>query len=151
MKTDAVVRTLVAAMAVLMVSLAAACGGGGKNSSASTRPAATATRSASAGPSTTLNPKSGPPGIDVTATGQGWPAGIEVTITGGTPGSKPYTTAITDRSGSFTARFFLEKKPDGSALETGRFDIIASAGETVVTVPYVVEVRRPTGGPGSGG
>jgi len=151
MNADAVKRTLFAAIAVLMVTFAAACGGGSKNASTTTRPSATATRSAGAGPSTTLNPKSGPPGIDVTATGQGWPAGVEVTITGGTPGSKPYTTAITDRSGSFSARFFLEKKPDGSALETGRFDIIASSGDTVVTVPYVVEVRRPTSGPGSGG
>ncbi len=151
MNAHTVNRMLFAAVAVLLVTLAAACSGGSKTSTTSTRPSATATRSASAGPSTTLNPKSGPPGIDVTATGQGWPAGVEVTITGVTPGSKPYTTAITDRSGSFTARFFLEKKPDGSALETGRFDIIASAGDTVVTVPYVVEVRRPTGGPGSGG
>jgi hypothetical protein len=145
-------RAFVAAMAVLVISLAVACGGGSKNDAGTTtQPAATATRKPNAGPSTTLDPKSGPPGIEVTASGTGWPAGVEVSITGDTPGSKPYTTAITDRSGSFSARFFLEKKPDGSDLETGRFDIIASDGDTVVTVPYVVAVRRPTGGPGAGG
>ena len=151
MNADAVKRTLFAAAAVLMVSLLAACSSGGNSSSTTTRPSATSTRSAGAGPSISLNPKSGPPGIDVTASGEGWPAGVEVSITGGVPGSKPYATAITDRSGSFSARFFLERQPDGSALVTGRFDIIASAGETVVTTPYVVAVPRPTGGPGSGG
>jgi hypothetical protein len=143
---------LLAGMAVLLVSLAVACGGGSKDdNSTASKPSATATRKPNAGPAITMNPKSGPPGIDVTANGTGWPAGVEVAITGGSPGSKPYTTAITDRSGAFSAKFFLEKKPDGTALETGRFDIIASAGDAVVTVPYVVEVRRPTGGPGAGG
>jgi hypothetical protein len=144
-------RLLLAALAIVFVSLAASCSGPTKTTSVTTKPSATATRKPAAGPSASLDPKSGPPGIDVTASGTGWPAGIEVSITGGTPGSKPYATALTDRSGSFSAKFFLEKKPDGSALETGRFDIIASAGDTVVTVPYIVAVRRPTGGSDSGG
>ena len=143
---------LVAGLAVLLLCFLVACSGDSEGSSTTTTTRTnTATPRAADGPTTTLNPKSGPPGIDVTASGSGWPAGVEVAITGGTAGAKPYATAITDRSGSFTAKFFLEKKPDGSALETGRFDIIASSGNTVVTVPYVVEVRRPTGGPGPGG
>jgi ABC-type glycerol-3-phosphate transport system substrate-binding protein len=143
-------RVLIAGAAVLLLSVAAACGGDSSSSATTASTSTTTTRTAE-GPTTTLNPKFGPPGIDVTASGTGWPAGVEVAITGGAPGAKPYATAITDRSGAFSAKFFLEKKPDGSALETGRFDIIASSGSTVVTVPYVVQVPRPTGGPGPGG
>lgn len=141
---------VLASLVVLASSLFACGGDDNSNSGSTSQPTAVATR-VSTGPAATLNPKSGPPGIQVTATGTGWPAGVEVAITGGAAGSKPYTTAFTDRNGGFRASFFLEKKPDGSALETGRYDLIASAGTTNLTIPFLVEVRRPVTGPGPGG
>jgi hypothetical protein len=142
-------RLFVALMSCVLALAAIACGGGDGGSNAS-QPNATATR-VSDRPTAAVSPKSGPPGTEVTASGSGWPPGIEVTITGIAQGQTPYTTVITDRSGAFRASFFLEKKPDGSALETGAMEIIASAGTTNVTVPYIVEVRRPVSGPGPGG
>jgi hypothetical protein len=144
-----------AGVILALAALVAACGGddGGSsnNGDSSSRPRATATRTSN-GPTTSLNPKSGPPGIEVTATGSGWPPGVEVAITAIDQSQKPYTTAFTDRSGAFRASFFLEKKPDGSVLETGAMEIIATAGSVKITVPYIVEVRRPVSGPsGPGG
>jgi hypothetical protein len=57
----------------------------------------------------------------------------------------------TDGSGSFVARFRLERKADGSELQTGRYDIIARAANVQVDVPFLVETRRPITGPGPGG
>lgn len=138
-------RLAFVAAGILVAGVLSACGGSAGTSGG---PAATATRGAN---SVSVSPKSGPPGTLVTVNGSGWAPGIEVVITGVAPGQAPYTTAITDRTGGFRASFFLEKKPDGSALETGRFDIVASAGNVNVTIPYIVEVRRPVPGPGPGG
>ena len=145
-------RMILAGAGIAIAAVLIACGsnGDGSGNGGSSGPSATATR-ASTGPAASLNPKSGPPGIEVTATGSGWPPGVEVAITAIDHSQKPYTTALTDRSGNFRASFFLEKKPDGSALETGAMQIIASAGGVEITVPYIVEVRRPVSGPGPGG
>jgi hypothetical protein len=143
-------RLLLVLLTSILAAAALACGGDSGDNGKSTA-AASPTRAASDRPTASLNPKSGPPGVDVTASGSGWPPGVEVAITGLDKSQKPYTTTITNRDGSFSVRFFLEKKPDGSALETGAYEIVASSGNTVVTVPYVVEVRRPVSGPGPGG
>ena len=144
------IRGMFVAVLALFLALIVGCGGGGGASSSTTAARATATR-ATNGPAAAIDPKSGPPGTEITITGSGWPADTVITLTAVSPDAKPYTTVLTDRSGSFRTRFFIEKKPDGSALETGRFDIIATAGSARVNVPFLVEVRRPVTGPGPGG
>jgi hypothetical protein len=144
-------RLLLLAFGLLF--LAAACGSSDGTGDATAPIQERPTASPVAGrPSAVIDPRSGPPGTDVTVTGTGWPVGAQVIVTAGSPDARPYTTVIADGSGSFRARFFLESRPDGSALETGRLDIFAAAGETSISIPFLVEVRRPVSGPsGPGG
>jgi hypothetical protein len=141
------------ALALVAVALLAGCGGSKGATSTGSPPARSvpAATTVSGRPSASVEPRSGPPGTDVTVSGRGWPAETQVVVTAGNPDAKPYTTAVTDSSGAFTARFFLEKNPDGSALMTGRLNLIAEAGQTRVEVPFLVEVRRPVSGPGGPG
>ena len=141
---------LVAAF-ISAIALLTGCGGS-KDAPSTDSAASRATPTTVSGqPTASVEPRSGPPGTDVTVSGRGWPAETEVVVTAGTPDAKPYITAVTDRSGNFTARFFLEKNPDGTALMTGRLSLIAEAGQTRVEVPFLVEVRRPVSGPGGPG
>lgn len=142
------IRLGFSAALALLVALVASCGGSSGGGSTATLPAPTATRT---GPTVSVNPRSGPPGTEITISGSGWPAGVVVTLTGERPDAEAYTTVLTDQSGSFRKSFFIEKKPDGSSLETGRFDLIAVTGSTRVQIPFLVEVRRPVPGPGPGG
>lgn len=137
-------------LVAVLATLAVACGGG---SDGATAPSAvrTPTARATSGPSISVSPKSAPPGSEITMSGSGWAAGTEVSLTAGEAGAKPYATVITDQQGAFRKSFFLEKMPDGTALETGRLDLIATAGGQQVEIPFIVEVRRPVPGPGPGG
>ena len=146
-------RVWTAVLVCILGGFALACSGGGDEADAgstTSRPNTTTTR-ATTERSVVLSPRSGPPGTEVTATGSGWPPGVEVIITGVAQGQAPYTTAFTDGRGAFKASFILEKKPDGSDLETGAMQIIASAGNVNTSVSYIVEVRRPVSGPGGPG
>lgn len=143
-------RFFVAGLALLLASVLA-CGDDSADSTSggtTTQPRASATVN---GPSAAVNPKSAPPGSEITISGSGWPAGTLVTLTAGTADAKPYATALTDQSGAFKKSFFIEKLPDGSALETGRLDLVITAGTSKVEIPFIVEVRRPVSGPGPGG
>jgi len=150
-----VTRLSFALLAVLAVA-AFACGGGGDKPAAgegSARPAAAPTRP-SGRPTAAVEPKSGPPGTQVTVTGTGWPAGVLVDVTAVLPPgvtAPPYATVTTDGSGSFIAQFRLEKRPDGADLQVGRFDLIARSAGVQLDVPFLVETRRPIFGPGPGG
>jgi hypothetical protein len=143
-----------------LLALAVACGGGDKapqsnSSSQSTeaRPTSAPTRPAG-GPTAAVDPKSGPPGSELTVTGSGWPAGVLVDVTGTVPvGVKapPYATVVTDGSGGFSAQFRLEKTADGAELKVGRYDLIARSSSVQVDIPFLVETRRPIRNPGPGG
>jgi hypothetical protein len=114
----------------------------------------TATTRPTSGPSAIVEPKSGPPGSEITVTGAGWPSGVLVDLTGTVPtGVKapPYATVVTDGSGGFVAHFRLEKTADGSDLAVGRYDLIARAASVQVDIPFLVETRRPIRNPGPGG
>ena len=136
-----------------------ACGSGGDDA-----PAATATRaptigaSASAstpsGPNAAVEPRSGPPGIEVTVRGSGWEPGVLIDLTGElAPGATadPYETVVSGQDGSFSASFRLEAAPDGAQLSTGRYNLIARSPANQVTIPFLVETRRPIGGSGPQG
>jgi hypothetical protein len=142
-----------------LLALTLACGGDGASSgspgASSTQPRPTAAPArAVSGPSAVVEPRSGPPGSEVTVTGSGWPSGVQVDLTGVVPaGSKatPYATVLTDGSGAFVAHFRLEKTPDGNELQVGRFDLIARSASAEVDIPFLVETRRPIRNPGPGG
>jgi hypothetical protein len=155
------VRLIAFLVFAAVLALVAACGGDSAESPAPSssgqndRPRATSvpTRQAS-GPTAAVEPRSGPPGSEITVTGAGWPAGITIDLTGQVPAgvqASPYATVVTDGSGGFVARFRLEKTPDGHDLETGRFDLIARAPGVQVGIPFQVETRRPIRNPGPGG
>lgn len=138
--------------------IAAACSGGSNGSPASTAQPRTAdsppARQAGSGPTASVEPRSGPPGSEVTVTGSGWPAGVSVDVTGTLPtgvSAPPYATVVTDGSGAFVAHFRLEKTPDGTDLQTGRYNLIARTSSAAVDIPFSVETRRPITGPGPGG
>ncbi|HWC30704.1 MAG TPA: hypothetical protein VG845_11550, partial [Dehalococcoidia bacterium] len=95
-----------------------------------------------------------PPGSEVTVTGSGWPSGVLVDLTGMVPAgvqAPPYATVLTDGSGGFVAHFRLEKTPEGKDLEVGRFNLIARASSVQVSIPFLIETRRPIRNPGPGG
>jgi hypothetical protein len=149
--------TKVTLLLTTLIALAGlACGSGGSTATPPTlAPRATNTSAGSpSGPQALVEPKSGPPGTQITVSGMGWPPGVQVDVTGilGTGiTAPPYQTVTTDANGSFTARFRLEKTPEGKDLQVGRFDIIARSSTTEVDIPFLVEVRRPVGGSGPGG
>jgi hypothetical protein len=151
-----VARTLLLLSAVVVL-LAMACGGGdspaASNQSTEARPTGVPTRAAS-GPTAAVDPRSGPPGSEVTITGSGWPAGILIDVTGAVPAgvkAPPFATVVTDGSGGFTAHFRLETTADGAELKVGRYDLIARSSSAQVDIPFLVETRRPIRNPGPGG
>jgi len=136
----------------LLAALVLACGG---NSETAGTPAPTARATATvskSGPRAAIEPTAGPPGVFVSVTGAGWPAGAIVVIAGAgaSAASTPYASLAAGTDGSFSARFRLEKAPDGSDLKVGRFDLVVRSGETEVTLPFLVEVRRPLPPPPGG-
>jgi hypothetical protein len=139
----------------LTAALAMACGGsngsdGSRGPNTKNREAPSATSGATR-PQALLEPRSGPPGTSVTVTGSGWPAGVTVDLISRTPSAPPYASALTDGNGSFSVQFRIEKAPDGSDLQVGRFDLIARSAGAEVRIPFQVETRRPLIGPGQGG
>jgi hypothetical protein len=141
---------------VLVLSvLLAACGGSDDSSGRSTsttRP--TSTARPLNGPTAVIEPKSGPPGTQVTISGSGWPASATITIDGvSTTGQtgKAYATVRAANDGTFRSQFLLEKAANGDELQVGRYDFFVRSGASEVDLPFLVEVRRPVrvpGGPG---
>jgi hypothetical protein len=152
-----VARTLLLLSAAI-VSLAIACGGNDNapstpDQSTEARPSSVPTR-APTGPTAAVEPRSGPPGSEITITGSGWPAGILIDVTGAVPAgvkAPPFATVVTDGSGGFTAHFRLETTADGAELKVGRYDLIARSSSAQVDIPFLVETRRPIRNPGPGG
>jgi hypothetical protein len=147
-------------LSATLASLAIACSGddkapssGSPNPGSEVRPTSAPTRPAS-GPTAAVDPRSGPPGSEITVTGSGWPAGVLVDLTGSVPAgvkAPPYATVVTDGSGGFTAHFRLETAADGAELKVGRYDLIARTSTAQVDIPFLVETRRPIRNPGPGG
>jgi hypothetical protein len=140
----------------LVLLLLVACSSGSDSSSgqATLAPRDNAAPTRVAVPSASIEPRSGPPGTQVTVNGTGWPPGVTVDLTDSSQSgvsSPPFASATTDATGSFTAGFRLERAADGSELRVGRFDVVARSASTSVTVPFQVETRRPVTGPGPGG
>jgi hypothetical protein len=138
-----------------LVALLAACGGGDDDAAptATAQPAATATREV-IGPTARVDPRSGPPGTEVTVTGTGWAVGEQIDVTGTLPRgveAEPYASATADKAGEFTVTFRLEMTPDGTELNTGAYALIARSDTTRVQIPFLVETRRPIQGGGPGG
>ena len=139
-------RTGLPALALLAALVLACSGGSGTAGTPAPTARATATAAvATSGPRATIEPTAGPPGVFVSVTGAGWPAGATIVIAGAsaTAASAPYASLSAGTDGSFSARFRLEKAPDGSDLKVGRFDLVVRSGGTEVTLPFLVEVRRP--------
>ena len=133
--------------------LATACGGDG-NDPVSPAPTINSPTSTPSGPRAILEPRSGPPGTEITVRGSGWEPGALIDLTGDlAPGTtaEPYETVVSGQDGSFTARFRLEATPAGETLETGRYNLIARSTDTQVTIPFLVETRRPVGASGPQG
>ena len=134
-----------------------ACGGGDTGTAISptrapvTNGAATNTPN---GPQVSVEPRSGPPGTQITVRGSGWEPGVLIDLTGElAPGATadPYETVLTGQDGSFSASFRLETTPDGIVLTTGRYNLIARTTSNQVTIPFLVETRRPVGASGPNG
>ncbi len=64
---------------------------------------------------------------------------------------QPYATALTDQSGGFVVRFRLEETADGNELQVGGFELIVRSASVQVSVPFLVQTRRPLTRPGPGG
>ena len=109
------------------------------------------TRAVISGPSASVAPRSGPPGTEITVSGNGWPARSVIEVVARTGQGAAYASVAAADDGSFTARFRLEKQPDGSDLRVGPFDLIARSGATEVPFAFQVETRRPLNGAGPGG
>jgi hypothetical protein len=139
---------------VLLLLVACSSGSGGTSGQATQSPPDSAAPTRTSGPSASIEPRSGPPGTQVTVNGTGWPPGVTVDFIdssrSGVSGA-PFASVTTDSTGSFTAGFRLERAADGSELRVGRFDVVARSSSTSVTVPFQVETRRPVTGPGPGG
>jgi hypothetical protein len=135
--------------------LTAGCGDGNQDVSPTTAaPISASATSTPAGPQAIVEPRSGPPGTEITVRGSGWDPGVLIDLTAElTPGTaaEPYETVLSGQDGSFTARFRLEATPDGTALETGRYNLIARSTGGQVTIPFLVETRRPVGSSGPSG
>lgn len=87
-----------------------------------------------------------PPGAVVTVNGIGWPAGASLIVTGVTDDgatAKPYASTVISPEGTFSVHFAIEKNASGQDLGVGRYDLIAMADGTQITVPLQVESRRP--------
>ena len=107
-----------------------------------------------AGPRAVVEPSSGPPGTEITVRGSGWEPGALIDVTGElAPGSSaaPYETVVSNADGTFSASFRLERTPDGVDLSTGRYNLIARSVSTQVSIPFLVETRRPVGSTGPTG
>jgi hypothetical protein len=150
--------TRIALLLGLIALFITACGGGGNDTPAPSATQAPASNNAAtrtpAGPQAVVEPKSGPPGTEVTVRGTGWEPGVLIDLTGElAPGATadPYETVLTGQDGSFSASFRLEKTPDGTALTTGRYNLIARTTSSQVTIPFLVETRRPVGASGPQG
>jgi hypothetical protein len=147
-------RTLLLLGPVLLLLIACSSDSSSPSGQATQPPRDNAASTRVAGPNASIEPRSGPPGTQVTVNGSGWPAGVTVDLTdSSSPGvsSAPFASVTTDSTGSFTAGFRLERAADGSELRVGRFDVVARSASTSVTVPFQVETRRPVTGPGPGG
>jgi hypothetical protein len=146
-------------LALLALFLAGCSGGDDGGSSAGSIPSSSTvaprpTTDAPAGPRAVVEPHSGPPGIEITVRGSGWEPGVLIDVTGELPAGStaaPYETVVSNAEGSFTASFRLENAPDGSALSTGRYNLIARSPANEVSIPFLVETRRPIGGSGPQG
>jgi len=137
--------------------LIASCGGKSAGAPQTSAPLATATGRASptaSGPTASVEPRTGPPGTQVTVSGSGWPSGASVVITADVPAAapgKPYATVTATSGGSFGARFLLERTPSGGVLSVGRLDLVAESGSTIVRMQYQVQTPRPVPPTPSGG
>ena len=148
--------TRIALLLSVVALFIAACGGddapaGSDTTAPSIGAAATSTPT---GPRVIVEPNSGPPGTEVTVRGSGWEPGVLIDLTGElAPGTTadPYETVLSGADGSFIARFRLEATPDGDALSTGRYNLIAHSSSIEVTIPFLVETRRPVGSSGPSG
>jgi hypothetical protein len=138
---------------VLLLVVGCSSSSGSSSGPATQAPRDNAASTRVSGPNASIEPRSGPPGTQVTVNGTGWPPGVTVDLTDSSPGvsGAPFATVTTDSTGSFTAGFRLERAADGSELRVGRFDVIARSASTSVTVTFQVETRRPVTGPGPGG
>jgi hypothetical protein len=138
----------------LLLLVACSSGSDGSSGQVTQAPRDNAAPTRVGGPNASIEPRSGPPGTQVTVNGTGWPPGVTVDLTDSsspTVSSAPFASATTDSTGSFTAGFRLERAADGSELRVGRFDVVARSASTSVSVPFQVETRRPVTGPGPGG
>ena len=140
----------------IVMLLAGACGGSDKPTASATRAPEiiAAATSTPAGPHAIVEPNAGPPGTEVTVRGSGWEPGSLIDVTGAlAPGATadPYKTVVSAADGSFSASFRLEAMPDGTALSTGRYDLIARSPTAEVSVPFLVETKRPVTGTGPNG
>ena len=138
-----------AALAALLI----ACSGGGDSSPQTQQAESTArpTRE-STGPTASVEPRSGPPGSEITVSGASWSPGITIDVTGRLSAgvsADPFATTTTDQDGNFSVTFRLEKTPDGNDLDVGGYTLIVRHENTQVGVPFLVETRRPVqdGGP----
>ena len=140
--------------AALLSLLALSCGSSSSSNQLPT-PRATATARTTSGASANIDPRSGPAGTLVTISGSGWSPGVSITITAAdldpAQNSKPYAVVAAKADGSFIANFRLEKTPMGEDLLVGRYDLVAKAGNTSVNIMFLVETKRPVGGPVGGG
>jgi hypothetical protein len=142
-------------LAGLLAAAAIACGGRDSSSKAPT-PRPTATARATTGPAASIDPRNGPPGTLVTVSGTGWAPNAQVTLTGAdvdttTQNVKPYATVTSKADGSWVTSFRLEKSATGEDLLVGRYDLVAKSGSTSVNIMFLVETKRPVGGPVGGG
>jgi len=137
-----------------LAALLIACGDSEPSTaSQATQPAEVPTR-ASSGPTASVEPRSGPPGSEITVSGVGWPPGVLIDVTGALPAgvrANPFATTTTDQSGSFSVSFRLEMTPDGDDLEVGRYNLVVRSASNQVDVPFLVETRRPLQNNGPGG
>jgi hypothetical protein len=143
---------------VFLSLLLAACSSGSDTADVTVSPnqeeATRAPANPPAGPRAIIEPNSGPPGTEVTVRGSGWEPGVLIDVTGDLPAGSsaaPYETVVSNADGSFTASFRLENTPDGSALSTGRYNLIARSTGGQVAIPFLVETRRPVGNSGPSG
>ena len=149
------VRRIVFLVFAVAAVFLAACGGDDPPNTTARQsdPDARPTR-ASSGPTASVEPRSGPPGSEITVSGASWPPGVLIDVTGILPAgirADPFATTTTDQSGSFRVSFRLEKTPDGNDLEVGRYDLIVRSRANEVDVPFLVETRRPIQNNGPGG